>query len=102
VSGQTGRLANLIGELYRIHAAGGPLHVQLDDGNLDGVIEPWYSGYAAEELDALWLEGWPLAELPPECEAVTSGLGRSTRQLCDEIAQILNATPEAERRGAVT
>jgi hypothetical protein len=34
----------LVQRLYELHAAGGPLHVQLDDGNLDmpSGMEPWY------------------------------------------------------------
>src|SRR5688572_17079926 len=84
-------LLELIRELYAIHSTGGPLHVQLDDGNLDGTIEPWYDGFTDTELDELYCDGEPIAELPPLAPAVVEGLGRSTRQLCDDIAARLNA-----------
>jgi hypothetical protein len=97
----TDRLTELIVALYKIHAVGGPLHSVLDDYNLDGVITPYYACYDDEELDDLWWDGWRIAELPPEAPAVTEGLGRSMRQLCDEIAERLNAIPEPHRRDAV-
>lgn len=53
---QTARLVKLIADLYAIHAVGGPLHAVLDDGNLDGVIEPYYECYEDAELDALYDE----------------------------------------------
>lgn len=91
------RLAELIAQLYQINPVGGPLHVVLDDGNVDGWIEPYYSGWPDDELDALWYEGTPIAELDPEAPAVVEGLGMSVRQLCNEIALILNGMP-IERR----
>lgn len=94
-------LTELIDELYQIHPTGGPLHVVLDDGNIDGEIKPWYDGWTAEELDARYYQGWPIPELDPQAPAVIEGLGRSTRQLCDEIAAILNAMPEDARQEAL-
>lgn len=88
---------DLVRELYAIHPTGGPLHVQLDDWNIDGQIVPYYDGWTGEDLDALYSEGWALAELPAEAPVVVEGLGRSTRQLCDEIAAKLNAMPLADR-----
>jgi hypothetical protein len=96
----TDRLAELIVALYKIHAVGGPLHVVLDDKNLDGTITPWYVGYDDEELDELWYDGWRIADLPPESAAVTEHLGRSMRQLCDEIATMLNAMTVPQREAA--
>lgn len=96
-----GRLTELIVALYKIHAVGGPLHSVLDDGNLDGTIEPYYDCYDDEELDELWYDGIRIAELHPKAPAVTEGLGRSMRQLCDEIAALLNAMPEDQRYEAV-
>jgi len=97
----TDRLAELIVALYKIHAVGGPLHSVLDDWNLHGTITPWYDGYDDEELDELWYEGIRIADLDPEAPAVTEGLGRSMRQLCDEIAAILNGMTEPQRYAAV-
>lgn len=94
---QTARAGELLAQLYAIHPVGGPLHVAVDDWNLDGTITPWYDGYDPAELDALYYDGWPIAELPPEAPAVTEGLGRSLRQICDELAALLNAMPEADR-----
>jgi hypothetical protein len=93
-------LLELIRQLYAIHPTGGPLHVQLDDGNLDGEITPSYSGFTDDELDALYYDGWLIAELPPEAPAVTEGLGKSTRQLCEKIAAKLN-TMSPERRKTI-
>lgn len=95
------RLTELIVALYKIHAVGGPLHVVLDDLNLDGTITPYYDCYDDQELDELWSDGWRIAELSPEAPVVTEGLGRSMRQLCDEIAALLNAMPEDQREEAV-
>lgn len=69
----------LVRELYAIHPTGGPLHVQLDDWNIDGDIVPIYKGWLPRQLEARYLDGWPVddeAQVP----------GRSLRQLCDEIA----------------
>ena len=94
-------VAELLAELYAIHSVGGPLHTAVDDYNLDGVITPYYDCYTDEELDELYFDGWPIAELSPEAPAVTEGLGRSLRQICDELAALLNAMPETERVAAV-
>jgi hypothetical protein len=98
---QVKRAVELIGELYAIHPTGGPLHAVIDDYNLNGVIEPYYNGWSDADLDAPYFEGRPIAGLPPEAPAVTEGLGRSTRQICDELAALLNAMPEAGRYAAV-
>jgi hypothetical protein len=85
----------LVRDLYEIHSVGGPLHVVLDDWNIDGTIEPYYDCYTDEELDELYSDGWKIADLDPQAPAVVEGLGRSMRQLCDEIATLLNAmTPD--------
>lgn len=85
-------------ELYAIHPVGGPLHVVLDDHNIDGTIAPWYDGWTDAELDALYLDdGCPVAELDPQAPAFLDGEGRSTRQICDELAAKLNAMLEADR-----
>jgi hypothetical protein len=95
------RLRDLVDQLYAIHATGGPLHVHLDDRNLDGTIRPWYDAWTDAELDRLYDDGWPIDELDPAAPAVTDGLGRSTRQLCDEIAELLNAMTVEERKTAL-
>jgi hypothetical protein len=95
------RFVELVEELYEIHPTGGPLHVVLDDGNIDGVIQPWYDGYTPEELDALYYKGWPIADLPPEAPAVVEGLGVSTRRLCEEIAGLMNGWTVQQRQEAI-
>lgn len=70
------RALALTKELYAIHSVGGPLHVELDDWNINGTITPWYDGYSDEELD----EGH-----------------RTMRQICDELAALLNTMPVADR-----
>lgn len=97
----TGRAYELLTALYAIHPTGGPLHTAVDDGNLDGVIDPHYSGWSDTDLDTVYFEGWPIADLPPEAPAVVEGLGQSTRQICDELAALLNAMPERDRAAVV-
>lgn len=98
----TGRLVQAVRDLYAIHPTGGPLHVVLDDWNVDCEhVAPSYEHYDAADLDALYYQGWSLAELPPEAPAVTEGLGRSTRQLCDEIATLLTAMTMDQRYAAL-
>lgn len=67
-------------ELYEIHSTGGPLHAEVDDWNVDeGVIVPAYSFWSDEDLDEV------------------RHTGRSTRQVCDELAAVLNAMPVDDR-----
>lgn len=94
-------VAELLTELYAIHPVGGPLHTAVDDYNLDGMIMPYYACYSDADLDALYYDGWPITELSPEAPAVVEGLGRSLRQICDELAALLNAMSVAEREAAV-
>lgn len=91
------RALELVRALYEIHMAGGPLHVVLDDWNIDGQIKPYYDCYTDEELDELYDGGWKIADLPPEAPVVVEGLGRSMRQLCEEIAALLNAMSLEDR-----
>ncbi len=99
---QTPQLLELIEDLYAIHPTGGPLRTVLGDWNLDRtIIEPSYDGWSGVDLDALHCDGWPLADLPPEAPAVTEGLGRSMRQICDEIAKLLNGMTVAQRYAAL-
>jgi hypothetical protein len=98
---QIARAVELLGDLYAIHATGGPLHVAVDDYNLDGTIEPYWGNWDDEELDAVYYAGFPIDSLPPTAPAVVEGLGRSTRQICEELAALLNAMPEADRYAAV-
>jgi hypothetical protein len=94
-------VAELLAALYAIHPVGGPLHVAICDGNLDGVITPYYACYTDADLDELYYDGWPIAELSPMAPAVVEGLGRSMRQICDELAALLNAMTVEEREVAV-
>lgn len=84
------RALGLVRELYDIHAVGGPLHACLDDCNIDGEIRPYYDCYTPAELDELWDGRSRIADLDPQAPAVVDGLGRSMRQICDEIAALMN------------
>lgn len=95
------RAVELLGELYAINAVGGPLHVEVDDYNLDGQITPFYAGWTDADLDALYVDGWALADMPPGAVVVAEGEGRSLRQICDELAAVLNAMPVEDRYAAV-
>lgn len=95
------RFVALVEELYEAHPTGGPLHVVLDDWNLDGDIVPAYQFFTPEELDALWYHGFLVADLPPDAPAVVDGLGRSTRTMCEEICQIMNGWTGVQRAAAM-
>lgn len=94
---QTARFVDLVQTLYAVHPTGGPLHVVLDDWNLDGEIKPWYDGHTDADLDEPYFEGWRIADLDPGAPAVAQGLGRTTREVCDEIAAILNSWTSDQR-----
>ena len=79
---QTARFIELHDELYQLEPVGGPLHAVLDDWNLDGVIEPYWS---ATNCD--------LDDDHPDVVR--------TLELCTEIAAILNAWTEALRYAAM-
>jgi hypothetical protein len=100
MTGPTKQFRDLVNQLYAVHPTGGPLHAELDDGNLNGTITPWYDAWTDAELDRLYDDGWPIDELDPAAPVATEGLGRSTRQLCDEIATILNTMTVGEREAA--
>lgn len=74
---QTARFIELADRLYEDHPTGGPLHVYLDDWNLDRVVEPGYA-VLVEDDDAA-----------------------STREVCDELAGILNAWTPPQRYSAM-
>jgi len=65
-SPEIARAVELIGDLYDINAAGGPLHVYVDDWNLEGEIVPW--------------DGYDYEYDPPEMRAIVA-----------ELAALLNA-----------
>jgi len=67
------RALDLTRELYQDHPTGGPLHVHLDDMNLDGHIRPYYLGDEDED----------------------------TVRICGELAALLNAMPVADRVSVV-
>lgn len=102
ITPDTARLVELIGRLYEIHPTGGPLHVELDDWNIDGArIRPDFSGWSAADLDALWYAGFPIAELDPNAPAVVEQLGVSTRMLCLRICRLLNGMTLVQRYAAL-
>lgn len=96
---QTAQAGELLTQLYTIHPVGGPLHTAVDDWNLDGTITPWYDGYDPAELDALYFDGIPVADLDPGAPGVAEA--RSLRQICDELAALLNVMPKPDRYAAV-
>lgn len=97
-SPEIARAVELVRALYDIHPTGGPLHVVVDDWNLeDEFLIPYYVGYSGEELDELYYGAWKIADLPPEAPAVVEGLGRSMRQICDELSALLLSMPTEDR-----
>lgn len=88
----TDHLVRLIRALYCEHVTGGPLHVNLDDNNLDGGIEPFYRIFTESELAK------PLDFLDDDLEEFE---GRSLRSICDEIAELLNEMTEPQRYAAI-
>lgn len=72
---QTDRFIELADRLYEEHSTGGPLHVYLDDWNLDGTVEPFYEVLDSDDDE--------------------------TREVCDELAAILNGWTAAQRYSAV-
>jgi hypothetical protein len=81
----TDHLVKLIRMLYEVHCAGGPLHVHVDDYNLDRRIVPFYDCYSTDELDT------------PEKDLN----GRTMRSVCDEIAAVMNEMTETQRLSAM-
>ena len=67
------RFIALADELYDEHPTGGPLHAVLDDWNIDGEIKPYDS-----------IE-----------------VGGRTRELCDEIAALMNGWTVDQRYAAM-
>jgi hypothetical protein len=98
---QTARFVDLVQSLYAVHPTGGPLHSVLDDWNLAGTIAPWWDGFTVDELDEPYFEGWPIADLDPGAQAVAQGLGRTTREVCEELAAILNSWTVDQRRAGM-
>lgn len=96
-SPEIGRALGLVTELYEIHPTGGPLHTSIDDWNLEYEVVPWYGGWSDEDLEALWYGGVLIADLDSGAPAVVEGLGRSTRQICDELAALLSSMQVEDR-----
>lgn len=82
---QTQHLVDLIEALYSAHPTGGPLHSVLDDWNLDDAITPYY-------------DCWTEAELDEPCGDEGDG---TTREVCDEIAALLNGMSVPQRYAAL-
>jgi hypothetical protein len=76
---ETARFIELHDELYLLEPVGGPLHVVLDDWNLGGQIELY----------------WSAISVPSQLDA------QRVRGLCTEIAAILNAWTEDQRYAAM-
>lgn len=68
------RFVGLANELYAEHPTGGPLHVVLDDWNVEGAIIPYLEG-----------EDWPT----------------NTVELCEEIAALMNGWTLDQRYAAM-
>jgi hypothetical protein len=71
----------LVQRLYELHDAGGPLHVQLDDGNLDMDMEPMY---------AIPAGGFRLAR--PDNWSI------EVHEVCDRICELMTPMTEYHRR----
>lgn len=76
------RFAELVRDLYDFHSVGGPLHVVLDDWNLDGHITPYPGETYIDEYDQT-----------DNTEYVYL--------ISQEIADLLNAMSPPERRAAL-
>jgi hypothetical protein len=81
---QTARFTELHNALYDLEPMGGPLHSVLDDWNLDGHIEPY----------------WPALGVARDLEDADPDMMR-IRDLCTEIAAILNGWTEPQRYAAM-
>lgn len=81
---QTARFIELHDALYELEPVGGPLHAVLDDWNLKGQIEPYWSvvGIARD-----------LEDDDPDMQRI--------RNLCTEIAAVLNGWTEHQRYAAM-
>lgn len=77
----------LIRALYALHPTGGPLHVALDDLNLDDDRLPITPAYA--------IPGYGPRPASPDT------YDRHTHHLCDEIARLLNGMTEGQRKHTV-
>lgn len=73
----------LIRELYTAHPTGGPLHVQLEDGNLYDDQKPFTPAFA--------IPGYGLRK------AIPDDYDERTHQVCNEIAGLLNGMTEEQR-----
>jgi hypothetical protein len=76
------QFAELYSQLYDFNSVGGPLHAVLDDWNLDRHIEPYPGLDFIDEMDQT-----------DNTEYVY--------QLCQEIADLLNAMSLPQRRAAL-
>jgi hypothetical protein len=84
---QTARFIELHDALYALEPMGGPLHAVLDDWNLDGEIEPYWPALGiTRELE-------DLDERHPTLQRI--------RELCTELAAILNGWAGAQRYAAL-
>lgn len=73
------RAVALVGRLYELEAVAGPLHVEVDDGNLDGQeIVPCYE-----------FPGYP------------DRYSAETHEVCDELAALLTAMTPPQRRAVI-
>jgi hypothetical protein len=81
---QTARFIELHDALYELEPVGGPLHTVLDDWNLKGQIEPY----------------WPSLGIARDLEDDDPDMQR-IRDLCTEIAAILNDWTESQRYAAM-
>ena len=81
--------AALIKRLYELEPAGGPLHVELDDMNLQGDITPYYSAEDRLTSDGLLIPGYP------------DRYSEEVHQLCDRIAELLTEMPVGWRYSVV-
>lgn len=78
-------LTQLIRDLYEVAPTGGPLHVELDDWNLDAdTIVPMY-------------------EIPPHGHAPghPDRYSRRVHELCDRIAELMTPLPQGWRESAL-
>ena len=85
LSGNEYAAIRLIQVLYELDAMGGPLHVQLDDGNLDGDMDPTYGAPDRYTSSGTLIPGYPDRHPPV------------VHEICDAISELMTPMSTEQR-----